>query len=188
MGGVWDRSGAQSFRDALLLDNKGASLTHEVLVTFMAEVSAIMNSRPLVPVSTDPESPQVLSPSMLLTQKCESGMHPLADFDCKNMLKAQWQRMQALADMFWTRWKQEYIPTLQTHRKWHHEERDLKAGDIVLLKDDQSCRNDWPIGLVINGIKSDDGNVRKAEIHVIREGKANVYTCPLSELVQLISE
>ena len=90
--------------------------------------------------------------------------------------------------MFWTRWKQEYIPTLQTRRKWQHEERNLKAGDIVLLKDDQSCRNDWPIGLVINAIKSDDGNVRKAEIRVIREGKANVYTRPLSELVHLISE
>lgn len=190
MGGVWERmiGVARKVLDALLLDNKGASLTHEVLVTFMAEVSAIMNSRPLVPVSTDPESPQVLSPSMLLTQKCESGMHPLADFDCKNMLKAQWQRVQALADMFWTRWKQEYIPTLQTRRKWQHEERNLKAGDIVLLKDDQSCRNDWPIGLVINAIKSDDGNVRKAEIRVIREGKANVYTRPLSELVHLISE
>ena len=138
MGGVWERmiGVARKVLDALLLDNKGASLTHEVLVTFMAEVSAIMNSRPLVPVSTDPESPQVLSPSLLLTQKRESGMHPLADFDCKNMLKAQWQRVQALADMFWTCWKQEYIPTLQTRFKWQHEERNLKAGDIVLLMDD----------------------------------------------------
>ncbi|KAJ8007561.1 hypothetical protein DPEC_G00095320 [Dallia pectoralis] len=70
MGGSWERmiGLARRILDSMLL-SQCSRLTHEVLCTLMAEVSAIMNSRPLVPVSNDPEDPFILSPSMLLTQK-----------------------------------------------------------------------------------------------------------------------
>ena len=57
-GGVWERMIGVTRRilDSMLLNND-KSLTHEVLCTFLAEVSAIVNARPLVPVSTDVESP-----------------------------------------------------------------------------------------------------------------------------------
>lgn len=48
------------------------NLTHDVLSTLMGEVSGIVNSRSLVPVSTDPDLPFVLSPNVLLTQKFAS--------------------------------------------------------------------------------------------------------------------
>ena len=44
-----------------------ASLS-QVLSTLMAEVTTIMNARPLVPVPTDPEVPEILTPATLLTQ------------------------------------------------------------------------------------------------------------------------
>lgn len=77
--------------------------THEVLVTFMSEVTAIINARPLVPVSTDPEFPFILTPSMLLTQKPGNLTTPQEDFSKKDMLQSQWKRVQALAEMFWNR-------------------------------------------------------------------------------------
>lgn len=40
--------------DAMHLEYGSRSLTHEVLTTFFAEASAIINSRPVVSVSTDP--------------------------------------------------------------------------------------------------------------------------------------
>ena len=69
-GGAWERMIGTSRRilDSLLLDHKGP-LTHEILTTFLIEVSAILNARPLVAVSTDPDVPQVLSPDMILHQK-----------------------------------------------------------------------------------------------------------------------
>lgn len=51
------------------MNHKGP-LTHEVLTTFLMEVSAILNARPLVAISTDPDAPQVLSPDMLIHQNC----------------------------------------------------------------------------------------------------------------------
>jgi len=51
MGGVWERLIRVVHRilDSMLMEHL-AKLTHEVLSTFMAEVSFIVNSRPLVPV------------------------------------------------------------------------------------------------------------------------------------------
>ena len=57
MGGVWERMIAGMARrilDLMLLKESKKNLTHDVLNTLMAEVSAIMNSRTIVPVSTDP--------------------------------------------------------------------------------------------------------------------------------------
>ncbi|VDI07434.1 Hypothetical predicted protein [Mytilus galloprovincialis] len=73
MGGAWERMIGITRRilDSMLLNAAGRSLTHDVLNTLMAEVSAIVNSRPLVPVSTDPENPLILTPAMLLTQKTD---------------------------------------------------------------------------------------------------------------------
>lgn len=49
MGGVWERmiGIARRILDGILINEKMKSLTHETLTTFMTEVCAIMNSRPI---------------------------------------------------------------------------------------------------------------------------------------------
>lgn len=66
MGGSWERliGVARHILDAMLLNSRETCLTNEVLSTFMVEMMAIMNARPLVSVSTDPEMPTVLTPAM----------------------------------------------------------------------------------------------------------------------------
>ena len=53
----------------MLQENQHVKLNHEVLATFLAKVMAIINNRPIVPISTDLESPEVLTPNVLLTPK-----------------------------------------------------------------------------------------------------------------------
>ncbi|VDI77363.1 Hypothetical predicted protein [Mytilus galloprovincialis] len=52
MGGIWERmiGGTRRVLDSILLENVKDGLTHEVLITLMTEVTAIVNSRPLVEV------------------------------------------------------------------------------------------------------------------------------------------
>ncbi|XP_071153733.1 uncharacterized protein [Mytilus edulis] len=93
MGGAWERMIGITRRilDSMLLNAVGRSLTHDVLNTLMAEVSAIVNSRPLVPVSTDPENPLILTPAMLLTQKTDyifTSDH-LGEFDKRDLCLAE---------------------------------------------------------------------------------------------------
>ncbi|KAK3091643.1 hypothetical protein FSP39_021505 [Pinctada imbricata] len=72
MAGSWERMKglARRILEAMLLSQGSKELTHDVLVTFMYEVCAILNSRPICPISYDPDNPIIISPSMLLTQRC----------------------------------------------------------------------------------------------------------------------
>lgn len=110
-GGVWERmiGSVRRILDALLLENKSFDLTHEVLSTLMAEVCTIVNSRPLVPVSSDPEAPAVLSPTLILTQKQPDVTFSVPEFGTKDALRSQWKLVQRLADQFWSRWRAEYL-------------------------------------------------------------------------------
>lgn len=101
--------------DFMLLEYGFRSLTHIVL----AEACTIMNSRPIVPVSKDPDDPFIMTPSTLLTQKSEAfdATYVSSDVDQKDLVCKQWKRVQHLAAMFRKRWKVEYLNALQRRRK-----------------------------------------------------------------------
>lgn len=151
---------AQRILDCMLLERKSLHLTHDVLVTLMAEVSAIINAQPLVPVSSDPEVPLIITPAILLTQKTCSIPPPLGEFTDKDLFKAEWKRVQNLAETFWTRWRREYLATLQSRQKWQDKKPCLKEGDIVLMKDSQAERNQWHMAIIAKTLPSKDSLVR----------------------------
>ncbi|XP_052809448.1 uncharacterized protein LOC128237911 [Mya arenaria] len=186
MGGAWERliGVARRVLEAMMLNVK--TLTHDVLTTLMAEVSAIINSRPIVPVSSDSDVPDVLSPSALLTQKLECDQPPLGTIDIKDLYRAGWKQVQYLASQFWLRWRREYLQTLQERRKWNQEQTQLKIGDVVLLKDVEVARHCWPMGRVTRVFPSVDGRIRKVEVCVIREGSKVFYTRPVVDMVHLV--
>ena len=153
----------------------------------MAEVSAIMNVRPLTSIPNDPKDAFSLTPSTLLTQKVEVITAPSVNLDPKDLYRCQWKRVQVLADTFWNKWKKQYLSNLQTRNKWQDSKPNLDPGAIVLMKDSQSRRNEWPLGLITQVFPSEDGHVRKVELKVIRQGQPKLFLRPVSELVLLLS-
>lgn len=188
MGGAWERLIGISRRilDSLLNDPKVTRLTHEVLVTFMAEICSIINARPLSGVSYDPDLPYPLSPATLLTLKTKHVVDSfnLDEFSAKDLMKEQWRCVQQLSNSFWKRWKMEYLSSLQQRMKWQLDERNLQIGDVVLLCDKTLHRNDWPMGIIKNVYPSDDRRVRKVEVRVGSEGR--IFIRPATEIVFLI--
>ncbi len=173
MGGAWERmiGIARRILDCMLLEQKRSHLWHEVLTTLMAEVTAIMNARPLIPVSSDPESLLILTPAMLLT--CETGSAPpppSGSFEETHLIREGWKQVQGLADMFWNRWKREYLKTLQLRHKWQGKRPNLQEGDIVLLKANQAKRYQWPTGLITKTFPGEDGLVQKVQVKIFKEG------------------
>lgn len=186
IGGVWERMIGVALRilDGLLLKVNASHLSHEVLVT--SEVTAIMHPRPLIPVSSDPDMPMVLTLATLLTQKAEAVSSPPGDYALKELYSKQWKQVQSLADVFWKRWHQEYLVSLQPRRKWHIDKPDLDKGDVVLLKGAQVKRNEWPMGVVVDTTPSKDKRVRQVDIKVVGQGVKRVYSRPVSEVVVLL--
>jgi transposase InsO family protein len=190
MGGVWERMIGLTRRilDSMLQEHCNKNLTHDVLVTLMYEICAIVNSRPIVSVSTDPESAEILSPSTLLNHKCSTVAEPFEELEIKDMYRAHWKQVQVLANIFWDKWKKEYLYTLQKRSKWTHERDNVKIGDVVLLKDKSLPRIQWSIGRVMKIFPGEDNLVRKVEVKTLRGETPVRYTRPITELVSLLSE
>ena len=154
MGGVWEHqiTSAHSILVALLKIHR-TSLNDESLHTFLAEVEAIVNTRPITPESlSDVHSPVPLCPTQLLTMKSQVVMPPPREFQKKDTYcRKQWRRVQHLAKEFWSRWNKIV--------------RNFKIGDIVLLWEETS-RNKWPMGRLIAIQKGNDIFARSVNIVV----------------------
>lgn len=189
VGGAWERMIGVTKRilDSMLMRTDCSHLTHKVLCTLMAEVMTIINSRPIVPVSSDANSPEILCLAMLLTQKA-SAPPPPGKFTEKDLYKQQWQQVQHLADHFLRRWKTEYLHTLQARQKWLKSCPNIEKGDVVLLKDNEAARNDWPMALVTDTFPSSDGKVRKVELKVTKQGSEKRFLRPVSEVILLMKK
>ena len=70
-------------------------------------------------------------------------------------------------------------------RKWKHTLKNIRVGDIILLKDSEAPRNHWPTGLVERVFPSEDGLVRKLEVRIVKDGQPRTYVRPISEIVFL---
>lgn len=166
MGGIWERQ-IRTTRKVLtvLLHEHGSRLDDESFRTLLCEVEAIINSRPLTFASSDPDDLNPLSPSNLLTMKTSVVLPPAGVFQRADVyMRRRWRRVQYLANLFWTRWKREYLPTLQPRSKWNSPKRNLAVGDVVLLKDDNCPRSVWPMGRVISAESDKKGLVRTVHL------------------------
>ena len=150
---------------ATLLTQHAAQLDDETLKTFMVEAKAIVNSRPLtVDAINSPQMPEPLMPNHLLTSKVI--LPPPGEFQRADLYsKKRWRRVQYLAE-FWTRWRKDYLQSLQPRQKWMSKRRNLQVDDIVVFMDDNSPRNSWRIARVEEVYPDDDGLVRKVRIKI----------------------
>ena len=189
MGGTCERmiGVAKKILNSIL--SKQQRLAHEVLTTVLCEAMEIINSRPLVEVSTDPDSPTVLSPATLLTQKFDTMSAPEGNFQQTSYVaKDHWKLVQSLANMFAEKWKQEYLTPLTSRTKWQLERPNIQVGDVVLLVDEQQKRSAWPLARVVEAPESNDGKVRKVKLKVVRENETKEYLRPVTKVIPLLSE
>ena len=123
-GGVWERKIGTIRRilAAMFLEIGSSQLTHELLTTLMAEVTGIVNSRPISAIPSDTDEPQPLTPNALLTMKTRPFSPPPGVFTPQDLYpQKRWRRTQYLADQFWIWWRKEYLQNLQMRPKWNEK-------------------------------------------------------------------
>ncbi|KAL8567647.1 hypothetical protein ACOMHN_054459 [Nucella lapillus] len=173
-GGAWERI-IRTVREVMqgLLSKHGSRLTTTALVTLFCEVAAIVNNRPLTTDDLDdPHSTAPLTPNHLLTIKPEPifpliGLFDEADLYCRK----RWRRVQYLLEQFWSRWRLEYLASLQTRRKWYHAPDAVCTGMLVLVVDESLPRGLWKMARVEKVYPSGDGLVRSVQLRIASAGK-----------------
>ena len=181
-GGVWERL-IRSTRKVLGALVKEQSLDDESLQTLLCECESIINGRPLTTVSDDPKDLEPLSPNHLLLLRSETPLPPGLFLKSDTYSRRRWRQVQYLADVFWGRWKREYLPLLQSRQKWFRPKENFAVGDTVIVVDETLPRNAWAIGRITEVFPDKYGFVRRVKVKT----KTSTLERPISKLCLLES-
>jgi hypothetical protein len=147
----------------------------------------IVNSRPLTTHQLSTESamePLPLTPNNLLTMKESTLLPPPGQFAEPDLYsRKRWRRIQYLAEQFWSRWKLEYLQSLQRRDKWTVPQGNFEPNDVVLLVEKDLPRASWQIGRVLVVMKGADSLVRKVQI---KTGSGQILDRPVHNLIRLV--
>ena len=141
-----------------------------------------MKAQPIVAITSDPTNPFLLTLTLLLIQKGNSNYQQFFLHKPEGDNEGLVESCAVFSECFWKRWKQEYLQTQKSGRKWQRDQISLKNGDAVLLRDPKSHRNKWHLGIVENATPEKDGGrrVRKVQIRTSRNGVSKTYRRPVT--------
>ncbi|XP_022168208.1 uncharacterized protein LOC111032244 [Myzus persicae] len=147
-GGLWE-SAVKSAKKHLYCISKGVSMTYDETTTLLCQIEAVLNSRPLTPLSTSPSDFTALTPGHFLVGG-PLMLPPELDLSTvpHNRLK-RFKLMQAQMQHFWKRWSTEYLPQIQKRGKWTKPTKNFQVGDLAILKDDLLPPIHWNLVRVV---------------------------------------
>lgn len=159
-GGLWE-SNIKNVKKHLSKVVGAAILTFEEFSTLLTQIEAILNSRPLSPLSSDPKDFSPLTPAHFLIGR---SLTSVPDYDytttAENRLKI-FERMQNLTQHFWKQWKREYIHQLQQRHKWlQSKDNRICEGHLVVLMEPNEPPAVWKLGRITKTHPGTDGEIR----------------------------
>ncbi|XP_068914704.1 uncharacterized protein [Tenebrio molitor] len=111
-GGLWE-AGVKSVKSLLLKAIGPRTLTFEEMTTYLAQVEACLNSRPLTPLSSDASDITALTPAHFLVGSTLGLVpEPPIEEDPSKLL-VRWRQVQQAQQCFWRRWSLQYLNHLQ---------------------------------------------------------------------------
>lgn len=179
-GGLWE-AGIKSVKSHLYKVVGTSIYTFEQFSTILSQIEAILNSRPLFPLSSDPSDLNPLTPGHFLIG---APLMSLPEKDISlipvNRLKF-WQHCSHVQQNFWRRWSVDYLNQLQNRPKWTSHRPDPKIGDMVLVKEDETPPLKWPLARITDVIPGKDGRIRSVQVKTT----SGQYVRPIVKIVPL---
>jgi hypothetical protein len=146
-GGLWE-AGVKSVKYHLRTIMGSHRLTFEELSTATAQIEAILNSRPITPISTDPDDLSALTPGHFLIGAPLTSVPEPDLLEIKTNRLSRWEFLQQMTQAFWKRWSNEYLTRLQQRPKWMTTKAEIKVNDLVLIKEENLPPLQWKLGRV----------------------------------------
>ncbi|XP_057366747.1 uncharacterized protein LOC130687590 [Daphnia carinata] len=138
--------------------------SEDLLRTLLYEVAGLLNTRPLIYVSSDPADFRPLTPNDFLNRS-PTAYPPPGSFDDAPP-RDHYRYLQGVINLFWDLWKTVYLQSLAARKKWRTERPNFKIGDVVLEIDKSLSRGVWNIGHVVQVFPGSDGCVRAIDIEL----------------------
>jgi hypothetical protein len=158
-GGLWE-AGVKSVKSLLLKAIGPRTLTFEEMTTYLAQVEACLNSRPLTPLSSDASDITALTPAHFLVGSTLGLVpEPPIEEDPSKLL-VRWRQVQQAQQCFWRRWSLQYLNHLQQRSRWRGATVNFAVGQLVLVHDHRSPPAKWILDRVTATHPGADGLVR----------------------------
>ena len=126
----------------------------------------------------DVNSEMSLSPSGHLTTKTDVILPPPGTFSRPDIYsRKRWRRVQHIAGELWTRWRKEFLQTVQVRQKWNNQMRNFKVADVVILRED-SVRNKWPMARIVETEPDSYRVVRSVKLKLVDASLDSQKTLP----------
>ena len=107
----------------------------------------MVNSRPLTAMNEDPNSSAAISPAHILIQQASREPQERETFS-GDLIHDKYQKIVALAIIFWDRWVKEYLADLQKRTKWRLVKDNIKVSELVIMLKENYCRMKWPLARI----------------------------------------
>lgn len=179
-GGIWE-AGVKSVKFHIKRVLGSNSIYFFDFQTLLIRIEAILNSRPISPMSSDPSDLTALTPAHFLIGRNPTTLADPPTPDVGENRLTKYQLLQKLYEHFWKRWSTEYISELQQRSKWRKQHGHVELNQLVLVKDDNLPPSMWRLGRVISLKRGTDGISRVASIRTA-DGtitRAIIRLCPL---------
>ena len=165
-GGFWERQ-VRSIKSCLKKSLHFQKLDRVELETSLHEIEAIINSRPLTYISNDIRDPNPLTPSHFLINKTFGSKieKVIEDFDVSAKdLQLNYSIRQSCISQFWRTWSDEYLKNLPCVITKALHPKQIKVGDLVLIRNENKAKIFWPMGIITQTFLSEDGACRSVNI------------------------
>ena len=132
--------------------NPGVILSYAELVTLLARITCVINSRPLglSNISNSDQQEDILLPltpnHMLLGRS--SPESPVLDYSESDKFCQRLSYVAAVEKEWWERWIKTILPTMLPARKWKKKQANLVVGDVVLLIYSGKIKDDYVLARV----------------------------------------
>ncbi|XP_046961242.1 uncharacterized protein LOC124530918 [Vanessa cardui] len=156
-----------------------AALTYEQLHTVLCQIEAVLNSRPILPLSEDVNDYCYLTPGHFLIGTALT-MYPEVDIsETKVNRLGFWQQCIQLQQRFWKAWYKYYLNTLQNRNKWCKSMPNVTVGALVLMREANVPPLAWPMARVVDVFPGNDGKVRALQL---KTANGQLYTRSLQSI------